>query len=248
MGTNLPANAPQPTVAPFDPADANSYNFSTSVTVYDSLGVAHVQTLYFTKTATPNTWELRAYVDGTAVGGAQTLEYSDTGALVTPATGQLVLPAFTPTNGAAALPITLDLAGSTQYGERFSVNDLRQDGYGTGRLVGIEVSQEGVVFARYTNGVANPLGQVAMTNFQNPQGLQSLGNNAWTETFESGIPRRGAAGSSDFGAVQSGALEASNVDLTAQLVNMITAQRNFQANAQMIQTTDQITQAVINIR
>jgi flagellar hook protein FlgE len=248
VGTNLPANAAQPTITPFDPADANSYNFSTSVTVYDSLGVAHVQTLYFSKTATPNTWELRAYVDGTAVGGPQTLEYSDTGALVAPATGQVALPAFTPTNGAAPLPITLDLATSTQFGERFGVNDLRQDGYGTGRLVGIEVSQEGVVFARYTNGVANPLGQVAMTNFQNPQGLQSLGNNAWTETFDSGIPRRGAAGSSDFGAITSGALEASNVDLTAQLVNMITAQRNFQANAQMIQTTDQITQAVINIR
>ena len=105
-----------------------------------------------------------------------------------------------------------------------------------------------MVSARYTNGVSNALGQVAMTNFANPQGLQPLGDNGWAETFESGQPRRGAAGNSEFGLVQGGALEASNVDLTAQLVNMITAQRNFQANAQMISTQDQITQTVINIR
>jgi flagellar hook protein FlgE len=105
-----------------------------------------------------------------------------------------------------------------------------------------------VVNARYTNGVSTPLGQVALTGFANPQGLQPLGDNAWAETFESGQPRRGQAGASGFGAVQGGALEASNVDLTEQLVNMITAQRNFQANAQMIQTQDQVTQTVINIR
>ena len=102
--------------------------------------------------------------------------------------------------------------------------------------------------ARYTNGVAKPLGQVSLTNFANPQGLQSLGNNAWAETFSSGQPLHGQAGSADFGMVQGGGLEASNVDLTEQLVNMITAQRNFQANAQMIQTQDQIAQTVINIR
>ena len=102
--------------------------------------------------------------------------------------------------------------------------------------------------ARYTNGVVQPLGQVAMTNFVNPQGLQSLGDNVWAETYNSGEPRRGQASTADFGMIQGGGLEASNVDLTEQLVNMITAQRNFQANAQMIQTQDQITQTVINIR
>ena len=140
------------------------------------------------------------------------------------------------------------LGESTQYGESFGVSELVQDGHATGRLTGIEVSATGVVSARYTNGVSNALGQVAMTNFANPQGLQPLGDNGWAETFESGQPRRGAAGNSEFGLVQGGALEASNVDLTAQLVNMITAQRNFQANAQMISTQDQITQTVINIR
>ena len=165
-----------------------------------------------------------------------------------PAGGSIVLPAHTPPGGAAPMALTLDLSASTQYGDRFGVSALVQDGHETGRLSSIEVSSEGVVSARYSNGVSTPLGQVVLTNFANPQGLQPLGDNGWAETFESGQARRGAAGTSEFGMVQGGALEASNVDLTEQLVNMITAQRNFQANAQMIQTQDQITQTVINIR
>lgn len=248
VASNLPANAPVPTVTPFDPNDTNSFNHSTSVTVFDSLGVAHVQTLYYVKTANPNEWQLHNYIDGTAVGGAQTLQYDAQGALTAPATGLITLPAFTPTSGAAPINLTLDLGRSTQYGERFAINDLRQDGFTTGRLVGIEVSQQGVVFARYTNGVADALGQVAMSTFPNQQGLQNLGNNLFSQTFETGDVRRGAAGTSDFGLIQSGALESSNVELTEQLVNMIVAQRNFQANAQMIQTTDQIQQTIINLR
>lgn len=248
VGTNLPANASPPLLAAFDPNEPQSYNYTTSLTVYDSLGTAHSQSLYFVKTANPNEWQVHTTIDGTAVGGAQTLQYSDSGALVSPLTGQIPLPPYTPTTGAADMSVTLDLGTSTQYGERFSVNELIQDGYATGRLTGIEVSSEGIVNARYTNGVSTPLGQVALTNFANPQGLSPQGDNAWAETFESGQPRRGAAGSSEFGLVQGGALEASNVDLTEQLVNMITAQRNFQANAQMISTQDQVTQTVINIR
>ncbi|NUS39579.1 MAG: flagellar hook protein FlgE [Lysobacter sp.] len=246
--SNLPANASAPTVSPFNPTDPNTYNRTTSLTVYDSLGAAHSQSLYFIKTATPNQWQVRTYIDGTAVGGAQTLQYSPTGALASPSPGQVALPAYTPATGAAAMNITLDFGKSTQFGDTFGLSSLTQDGYTTGRLTGIEVGSDGVVQARYTNGVSTPLGQVAMSNFANPQGLQPLGNNAWAETAESGQPRRGQAGSSEFGAIQGGALESSNVDLTAQLVNMITAQRNFQANAQMIQTDDQITQTVINIR
>jgi flagellar hook protein FlgE len=248
VGSNLPANGTVPVAAPFDPNDTNTFNHSTSITLYDSLGVAHVQTLYYVKTANPNEWQLHNYIDGTAVGAAQTLQYDAQGALTAPATGFITLPAYTPTTGAAPINLTLDLRSSTQYGERFAINDLRQDGYTTGRLIGIEFSQEGVVFARYTNGVAAPLGQVALSTFPNQQGLQNLGDNVWSETFDSGGPRRGAAGTSDFGLVQSGALEGSNVELTEQLVNMIVAQRNFQANAQMIQTTDQIQQTIINLR
>ncbi|MBZ4040688.1 flagellar hook protein FlgE [Novilysobacter selenitireducens] len=248
LGSNLPADAAPPTIAPFDSADPSSYNHTTSLTVYDSLGAPHTQSLFFVKTANANEWQVHTEIDGNAVGGATTLQYSDTGALASPNPGQFTLPAYDPGNGAAPLDITIDLGESTQYGESFGVSELVQDGHATGRLTGIEVSSTGVVSARYTNGVSNALGQVAMTNFANPQGLQPLGDNGWAETFESGQPRRGAAGNSEFGLVQGGALEASNVDLTAQLVNMITAQRNFQANAQMISTQDQITQTVINIR
>ncbi|MGY0620373.1 flagellar hook protein FlgE [Lysobacter sp. A378] len=248
IGTNLPADAKVPAINPFDANDPTTYNHTTSLTVYDSLGAAHTQSLHFVKTANANQWQVHTSIDGTTTGAPTTLQYSDTGVLQTPNPGTFPMPAFDPGNGAAPMALTLDLGGSTQYGNKFGVSSLAQDGYATGRLTGIEVSAEGVVNARYTNGVSTPLGQVALTNFANPQGLQSLGNNGWAETAESGDARLGSAGSSELGLVQGGALEASNVDLTAQLVNMITAQRNFQANAQMISTQDQITQTVINIR
>jgi flagellar hook protein FlgE len=248
VGTNLPGDASPPLLSPFDANDPSTYNHTTSVTVYDSLGATHTQSMYFIKTANPNEWQVQTQIDGVDVGTAQTLQYSSSGQLTSPATGRIALPAFSPTGGAAPMPVTLEVSGSTQYGNAFGVSSLTQDGYATGRLINIEVSSEGIVNARYTNGVSTPLGQVALTTFTNPQGLQPLGDNGWAETFESGQARRGAAGTSEFGLVQGGALEASNVDLTEQLVNMITAQRNFQANAQMISTQDQITQTVINIR
>jgi flagellar hook protein FlgE len=246
---NLPANATPPLNGAFSPTDPTSYTNATSLSLYDSLGAAHTGTLYFTKTANTNEWLAQLYVDGTAVGTPQTLAYSSTGALVTPAgNGQIRFPAYAPATGAAPIELSLDVSRTTQYGSSFSVNSLTQDGYTTGRMIGIDISSTGVVQARFTNGRSNPLGQVALANFANPQGLQQLGNTNWAETFDSGQVLRGQAGTSGFGLVQSGALEASNVDITEQLVNMITAQRNFQANAQMISTVDQITQTIINIR
>ena len=248
VGLNLPANAAVPANATFDPNDPLSYNHTTSLTVFDSLGASHIATLYYVKTANPNEWQLHSYIDGTAVSGPDLVDYTNTGTLNTPASGNFVLPPFTPTTGAADITITLDLSSSTQYGELFSVAELIQDGYTTGRLTGIETSPTGVVFARFTNGQSLPLGQLALANFPNVQGMQELGDNVWGETFESGQPILGTAGSGSFGLTQSGALEASNVDLTAQLVNMITAQRNFQANAQVIQTEDRVTQTLMNMR
>jgi flagellar hook protein FlgE len=245
---NLPANAAPPTVAVFDPANVNSYNNATSLTTYDSLGAAHTGTLYFTKTANPNEWTTQLYVDGNAVGTAQTLEYDNTGALIDPVGGTITFPAYTPATGAADMNMTFDFGTTTQYGGAFNVNAITQDGYTTGRLIGIDIDSTGVVQARFTNGRSTALGQVALANFANPQGLQQLGDTNWAETFGSGQALRGQAGNSGFGLVQSGALEASNVDITEQLVNMITAQRNFQANAQMISTADAITQTIINIR
>ncbi|WP_269791852.1 flagellar hook protein FlgE [Stenotrophomonas sp. Iso1] len=249
MAFTLPGNAAAPTVAAFDPADSNSYNHSTGgVTVYDSLGVSHTQTSYFVKTGNPNEWQVHNYVDGQAAGAPTLLQFSNSGALTSPVGGKITLDPFTPTTGAGVVNLTLDVTGSTQYGEKFALRDTRQDGYAAGKLNEISISEEGVVYARYTNGDDKALGQVALTTFNNPQGLQNQGNNLWSETFTSGSPRTGAPDTSDLGQVQAGSLEASTVDLTEQLVNMIVAQRNFQANAQMVSTQDQITQTIINIR
>lgn len=255
IGTNLPAGAAVPLTALFDTADPTSFNHTTSLTVFDSLGVSHVFTVYFIKTATANEWQVNTFItDGnpptqSQISGPDTIAYSDTGALVTPASpGILALPAFTPTNGSAVLNLSVDLSASTQFGELFSVSSLTQDGYTTGRLTTIETAPTGVVFARFTNGQSLPLGQIVLANFPSVQGLQELGENVWAESFESGQAVLGTPGAGSLGLVQSGALESSNVDLTEQLVNMITAQRNFQANAQMISTQDQISQTVINIR
>ncbi len=245
---NLPASAVPPAVAPFDPNDPNTFNQATSLTLFDSLGAAHTGTMYFTKTATANQWEARLYIDGTAVGAAQTLQYSNVGALTAPVGGLLTFPPHVPTTGAANMVIDVDLSRSTQFGANFAVNSVTQDGFTTGRLIGIDIEETGIVQARFTNGRSQPLGQVAIANFANAQGLQQLGNTQWAETFSSGQALRGQAGNSGFGLVQSGALEASNVDITEELVKMITAQRNFQANAQMISTADAVTQTIINIR
>jgi flagellar hook protein FlgE len=248
FGINLPANAPVPVVPVFDPANASSYNHSTAVTIYDSLGASHTATAYFVKTATANQWEARLYVDGTAVGGANPMTYSNLGVLTAPVGGGIVLPAYTPTNGAADITMTAEVLNSTQYGSQFGVNQLNQNGFASGRLSSIDVDANGVLFARYTNGRSEPLGQVALSNFANTQGLRQLGDTSWSDSFTSGDAVRGSPGTGSFGLIQSGALESSNVDLTEQLVNMITAQRNFQANAQMISTADQVTQTIINIR
>ena len=249
LGFTLPGNAAQPTIATFDPSDSNSYNYSTGgINVYDSLGVSHTQTSYFVKTANANEWQVYNYVDGNAVGAATTLQFSDSGALTSPATGQITLDPYTPSTGAGVLNMSLDISGSTQYGESFALRDTRQDGYASGKLNEISIDDTGVVYARYSNGADKALGQVALTTFTNPQGLSQQGSTMWAESYASGSPRTGAPGSSDFGSIESGSLESSTVDLTEQLVNMIVAQRNFQANAQMISTQDQVTQTIINIR
>ena len=243
---NLPANATPPPDAPFNATDPNSYNNTTSLTTYDSLGAAHTASLYFINTA-PNAWDVQLTVDGTAVGAPQPLTYSQTGQLTAPANGQVVFPAYTPATGAQAMNMTFDFSKTTQYGGTVGVTAIQQNGFTTGQLTGISVGQSGVVQAQFTNGRSVNLGQVALANFANPQGLQQLGNATWSATNASGAAVNGVAGTSGFGTLQSGSLEQSNVDTTAALVDMITAQRNFQANAQMIQTQDQVTQTIINM-
>lgn len=249
IGANLDALETVP--IPFDVNDPASYNHSTSTTVYDSLGVSHTATMYYRKAAT-NTWESRLYVDAAEVSnpGGDTLTFDTLGMLSTvngaPAT-QLASTSFSPGTGATNMTITLDLADLTQFGGGFGVSALAQDGYPTGRLNSIDVSETGVIFARYSNGRSGVLGQVSLTNFANVQGLQPEGDTSFSETFSSGAPLTAEPGSTNLGLIQSGALEQSNVELTKELVDMIQAQRAFQANAQVISTAEEVTQTVINI-
>lgn len=246
--SNVTASSTQ-TQGPFDATNANTYNSSTSLTVFDSLGASHLATTYYRKTSTPNQWETYLFVDGSQVDGPTTLAFSPQGTITTPtAPSQITVASFAPGGGAANMALTLDYADATQYGSNFSVNSLVQDGFTTGRLSGIDIADTGVITSRFTNGQSRTIGQVALANFANPQGLRQLGDTAWAESFESGAALVSAPGSGSLGVIQSGALEGSNVDLTEQLVGMITAQRNFQANAQVITTADTITQTIINIR
>lgn len=243
---NLRATAEDLSAVDFDADDPGTYSFSTSLTVYDSLGQSHVATLFFRNVGTLQ-WEANLAIDGQQAGAAQTLTFAADGSLVAPQ-GTLQFGTFMPGNGAEPLDIEFDVSQVTQFGSTDSVTALRQDGFTSGRLTGIDIDDSGVVFARYTNGQSSPLGQVAIASFANPQGLQQVGDNAWVETFAAGDPILGTAGSGDLGTLQSGGLEAANIDIAAELVNLITAQRNFQANAQVISTADTVTQTIINIR
>ncbi len=247
LGANLDSQSAIPLVAPFDAADSKTFNNTTATSVFDSLGGTHLMQYYFVKTGN-GTWNMHTTVDGVSVGAASPIAFGTNGALTTPITGSVTLPSFTPAGGGAAMAVDVDLTEMTQFGSPFGVSRLSQDGFTTGRLAGLDIDQNGNVFGRYTNGQANLQGQVALANFSNPQGLQSQGKNNWAETFAAGSPLVGAPGTSSMGLVQAGALEDSNVDVSEQLVKLIVAQRNFQANTQVIQTADAVTQAVINIR
>jgi flagellar hook protein FlgE len=241
-------------VPPTSP-DSDSFNATSSTTIYDELGNPHVLSTFFVKTSTANQWEVHTLVDGVTTSGPDTLTFQSNGQF-DPATlpVEINIPGWTPLNsagaptGANAQSFTVSLSKGTQFGSDFAVSTIVQDGFTTGQLRGLEIDNTGVAFARYTNGQARALGQVAIAGFANPNGLQPLGGTSWAETFSSGAATLGEPGSSGLGVIQSGALEDSNVEITEQLVNMIIAQRNFQANAQVIQTEDAITQTVINLR
>jgi flagellar hook protein FlgE len=255
-GLNLDARATPPTIAVFNPADPTSFTSSTSGTVYDSLGNSHVFTMYFVKTATVGQWNLHGTVDGTAAsnvnlgagaGNPAVLNFNSSGALTTT---MPLNPVSLTVGGGATTPLafSLDFQGSTQYGSGFNVNAMNQDGYTSGRLTGFNIAGDGQILGQYSNGQGKTLGQVVLTNFANPQGLAPVGNNQWQETGESGLPLVGAPGSGSLGALQAAAVEDSNVDLTAELVSMITAQRVYQANAQSIKTQDQVLQTLVNLK
>ena len=262
---NLNANEEAPLNA-FDPIDADTYNHSTSTTVYDSQGNGFPATMYYVASnPAANEWQAYTIVDGTtlqvtdAAGPTAfdyfTLTFNGDGSLASTQVGgdaadttrQVDFDTFSLGNGSDDLDLGFDYSDITQYGGDFSIYSLNQNGFSSGRLSGIDIDQNGAVFARFTNGQSDLLGQVALASFPNSGGLNQLGSTSWGETFSSGDRIIGSPGSSGFGALQSGALEASNVDIASQLVNLITSQRNFQANAKAISTEDTVQQAILNI-
>ncbi|TVQ69489.1 MAG: flagellar hook-basal body complex protein, partial [Chromatiaceae bacterium] len=195
-------------------------------------------------------WAVRAFKGDQPIDGASAgeLVFTPEGTLDLDESTPLEI-SFDPENGAAEpLNINVDFTETTLYGDRFGVSRLNQDGFAPGQLIDVDVDSDGTVFARFTNGVNRSLGQVAIANFDNPQGLQPVGGTNWVETSSSGQALMGRAGETGFGLIQGGAFENSNVNIAEQLVNLITAQRNFQANAQVISTADTITQTIINLR
>ncbi len=228
--------------------DTIGYNSSTTTTIYDSLGNDHTIALYFSKldpATNPNEWNVRTMIDG-VLEDTTPVTFNDNGSYNAPATIPIT---FDPGGGAAAgQSFVMDLSGSTQYGSDFAVTSLNQDGYTAGQLLGVDVDKTGIVFARYSNGQSQTVAQVVLANFANNQGLKPIGDTSWVESFASGSPVVSEPGTAGLGLLQSSALEESNVDLTAELVNMIVAQRNFQANAQTIQAEDTVTQSIINLR
>lgn len=246
LGLNLDSRNTTPTLA-FDATDPTTYNASTSVTVFDSLGNDHILTMYFRK-ASGGVWDVYHELDGggaTAFGSQ--LTFDGAGALTAGAnqTISVTIPATFGANSPQSIDI--DFTGSTQYGSGFGVNRTAQDGYASGSLAGMSISSDGILQGRYSNGQSRNLGQVVLANFASPSGLISVGDNLWAESPDSGQPLVGAPGSGSLGLLASGAVEDSNIDLTAQLVNMITQQRSYQANAQSIRTQDEILQTLVNL-
>ena len=180
----------------------------------------------------------------TAIG---TLAFSTNGTYDSVNSVTPVIASFTPP-GASAQTLTYDFTTATQFGAAFGVTKLAQDGNTSGALGGFSTAADGTIVGRYSNGLTKALGQVALATFANNQGLQPLGDNVWAETGVSGLAVVGVPGTGNRGVLQTAAVEDSSVDLTAELVNMITAQRNYQANAQTIKTQDAVLQTLVNLR
>ncbi|WP_318510197.1 flagellar hook protein FlgE [Photobacterium leiognathi] len=232
-----------PAINPFDPNSTDSFNSSYTSKVYDSLGNPHTVTQYFTKT-NANEWQVNVVVDGAATPTqTQNVVFNTDGTLQSPTAPFAVN--FNPA-GADAANINIDIAGTTQFGADFGVSTNAPNGYTSGELAGVRVEDNGMVFATYTNGQSQLQGQVMLADFANPQGLVKTNGTSWIQSFSSGAPVNGAPSTGTLGGLVAGALEGSNVDLTSELVSLMTAQRNYQANAKTISTSDKLTQSLFN--
>ena len=244
---NMDARAEVPATSPFDPKDNTTYNNSYTTQVYDSLGREHTMNQYFVKTG-ENEWEVHYYMDDKPVtdpntGSAQVqkMTFNSQGILTNPS-GAVDLSAAIP--GADNIDIKLTYNNTTQYGSDFSVSKNKGDGYASGERTGQAIDQDGSVYATFSNGERLLQGQLVLANFTNPNGLQSQDGTTWAQTASSGAPLTGAPGTGLLGSIVSGALESSNVDLTSELVGLMTAQRNYQANTKVISTNDSMMNAL----
>ena len=252
-----------PSTYKFDRYDANSYNYSQQTTVYDASGSAQPATIYYTRTGSPggastdSTWEARLYVGNTEASASQTdgvgttppeplkLTFDTSGKLSSP-TGPVTFGGALPSGASAPISLTLDYGSeTTQASGTFNVASLTQDGQEAGQLSNVSVGLDGLVSATYSNGTSQKLGKVVIANFANPSGLRQMGDASWGASGDSGQPIISEASSGGAGVIQSGALEQANVDITEELVALISAQRNFQANAKAISTANTLTQTII---
>lgn len=261
-GDAVPSSGTPPVPLTFNATNPKTLNWQTSGVIVDSLGNEHVLATYFQKSAA-NTWNIYATVDGkvgptglpdgVTLGGAasQVLTFDGTGALLSPTAPMTVDVNWTtinPTLGAVSpLNFSLDLTKATQYGAASGKSAISQDGFTSGRLAGFTTAADGVIQGTYTNGQTRTVGQIVLANFVNPQGLNPVGDGLWVETPNSGQPVVGPPKTGTLGALQASAIEDANVDLTTELVKMITAQRMYQANAKTIETQDAVLQTLVNL-
>ena len=272
LEVNLDARQPavDPSIA-FDPANLNSYTNSTSMTVYDELGNSHTMSIYLRKDA-GNAWSTYAALDGTQVdvgnspvtptvapaqSSAGSLAFNADGALTTPANAQFTLDlsryvtaSGVPFSSTGATPnlYTFDMSSTTQFGSSFAIQNLDQDGYTSSPFAGFDVGADGVLAISYANGQTKNVAKVGLYKFNNPEALQPVGSNGWLATEAAGPELVSLSNDTAFGIIQSGAVEEANVDLTAELVAMISAQRVYQANSQSIKTQDSLLQTITNLR
>ena len=250
LQTNLNSNSKVPEKQPINAEDADTFNYSTNITTYDSLGNQRNVQLFYVKTA-DNQWDVH-YLDSSDPNASlKTLgqmEFDSSGKLISDPEMTINLNGL---NGSADNTFTLSLANSTQQNMGKEVGSIKApiiDGYAAGDLVGYSINDDGTIYGVYSNQQTMLLGQIAMADFANVNGLESTGNNNWRSTPNSGAEVLGVANSGTFGSLASGAVEASNVDMSAELVNMIVAQRNYQSNSQTIKTQDQIFNTLVNLR
>ena len=265
---NVSSTSTVKTVA-FDRTDTTTYNNSVATRIYDANGNPMTMTSYYVRTKMPNatltppvesTWQVHTYIGDQLMepetgGNPASITFNTTGAISSTSTGSTATPLapikfkpFIPLSGAAEQNISLNLANSTQLSSAFAVNSKSQDGVAVGQLSGVTVNSEGLIQASFSNGDIVPLGKVALAKFSTPTGLRQIGNSYWSATGLSGSATMGSASADGFGSLMSGQIEGSNVDITEELVNLIAAQRNFQANSKALDTANQVSQTIIQIR